>query len=146
MYFNEENNYFNLEDNNYIDFNVNSIEINRNDKSNLEEGFNKGNLFLNTYSKYKNHIYNLKVNNKKDELLYKIQIYNFALKDLTLYLDTHTNDKEKLEKFIEYRKIFEELKKEYINNYGPLCTLDVNNNNRWSWVDNPWPWDKGGNY
>lgn len=146
MYFNEENNYFNLEDNNYIDFNVNSIEVNRNNKSNLEEGFNKGNLFLNTYSKYKNHIYNLKVNNKKDELLYKIQIYNFALKDLTLYLDIHANDKEKLEKFLEYKKTFEELKKEYNNSYGPLCTLDVTNSNRWSWTDNPWPWDKGGNY
>lgn len=145
MYFNEDNNYFNLEDNNYIDFNFNNIEINRNSESNLEEGFNKGNLFLNTYSKYKNHIYKLKVNNKKDELLYKIQVYNFALKDLTLYLDIHSNDKEKLEKFNEYKKIYNDLKNEYNKNYGPLCILDINNNNRWTWVDNPWPWDKGDN-
>lgn len=51
-----------------------------------------GNMFKNIYSKYKNHVYKLKINNKKDELLYIIQMHIFALKDLGLYLDINPND------------------------------------------------------
>lgn len=47
-----------------------------------------GNMFKNIYSKYKNHVYKLKINNKKDELLYIIQIHL----DLGLYLDINPND------------------------------------------------------
>ena len=49
-------------------------------------------MFENLYSKYGNHVYNLKVSNKRDELLYKIQICNFAIRDLGLYLDLHPTD------------------------------------------------------
>lgn len=163
MYFDENNNYFyimmseeeyefnknyNKVNNNDIDVNLNveSINFNRGDElySPLE-GFNKGNMFKNLYSKYKNHVYKLKVNSKRDELLYQIQMYLFAMKDINLYLDLHPNDVNMLNKFYEYRNKYNELKKKYENEYSPLCINNVMNNNKWSWVDNPWPWDKGGN-
>ena len=109
------------------------------------EGFNKGNMFKNIYLKYKNHIYKLRVNSKKDELLYNIQMYSFAMKDMNLYLDIHPDDKNILNNFHDYRKKYEVLKKQYESEYGPLCMSNTINTEKWTWVSNPWPWDKGGN-
>ena len=120
MLYDEKNKYF-----------INNINFNRDSKLfDIEEGFNKGNLFKNIYSKYKNYVYKLAVNNKRDTLLYKIQMYIFALKDLNLYLDVYPKD--------------ESIINEYQNNYGPLNTNEVNSEDIWTWINNPWPWDKGG--
>ena len=135
MYFDENNNYYDV-----------SINFDRNNKLySIEEGFNKGNLFQNLYSKYKNHIYKLNVNNKKDELLYQIQIHTFALKDLNLYLDVHPTDQSILLEFQKIKRNLEEAKSKYEKEYGPLCMNNTTNDDNWTWINNPWPWDKGGN-
>ena len=163
MLYDENNNYFDIVSNeleyeydinkyvdkskyNDIDINIDSINFNREDKlySPLE-GFNKGNMFKNLYSKYKNHVYKLKVSSKRDELLYQIQMYMFAMKDINLYLDLHPDDSMMLKKYYDYRNKYNELKKKYENEYSPLCTNNVMNSSKWTWIDNPWPWDKGGN-
>ena len=160
MYFDENNNYFDIMmaeqefefNKNYnknkindidVDVNIDSINFNREDKlySPLE-GFNKGNMFRNLYSKYKNHVYKLKVSSKRDELLYQIQMYMF---DINLYLDLHPDDSMMLKKYYDYRNKYNELKKKYENEYSPLCINNVMNSSKWTWIDNPWPWDKGGN-
>ena len=79
MYFDQSNNYFEYDNSNTITFDRN------NNIYSLDEGFNKGNMFKDIYSKYKNHVYKLKVNNEKDKLLYNIQMYTFALKDIVIY-------------------------------------------------------------
>ena len=163
MLYDENNNYFDIVSNeleyeydinkyidkskyNDIDINIDSINFNREDKlySPLE-GFNKGNMFRNLYSKYKNHVYKLKVSSKRDELLYQIQMYMFAMKDINLYLDLHPDDSVMLKKYYDYRNKYNELKKKYENEYSPLCINNVMNSSKWTWIDNPWPWDKGGN-
>ena len=162
MYFDENNNYYavskeeeNINIDKYIDkyeyeptnINVGNIIFNRHSDKivNPVEGFNKGNMFENLYSKYKNYVYNLKVSNKKDELLYKIQIYNFALRDLGLYLDLHPTDTNTIKLFLDYNKELSKLKAEYNNNYSPLSMNEMNSTTKWTWLNNPWPWDKGGN-
>lgn len=140
MYFDQNNNYFDIDDS----FNV--IYDRDSKLYSLDEGFNKGNLFKDLYSKYKNHVYKLKVSNEKDKLLYNIQMYTFALKDLTLYLDVNNEDKKMLKKFKEYSTELDKLKNKYNSKYGPLCAFESDNINKWEWIDNPWPWDKGGNY
>ncbi len=155
MYFDENNNYYDIVIDNKYDvdnfknnnINIGNIVFNRHNGSiiNPVEGFNRGNMFNNLYNEYKKHSYNLKVNNKKDELLYKIQIYNFAIRDLSLYLDLHSDDREKVKLFIQYNNELNELKKSFNGLYSPLCINEVNNENKWTWIDNPWPWDKGGN-
>ena len=162
MYYDETNNYFDISDNYEIEFDkyldktkyndtdisIGNLIFNRHNAAFTSpvEGFNRGNLFENLYSKYKNHVYKLKVNNKKDELLYKIQIYNFAIKDLNLYLDLHPTEIKALNLYHEYEKELTRLKDEYQNKYNPLCVNDVSSTNKWTWINNPWPWDKGGSY
>ena len=142
MYFDETNNYF--EDYKDVDININSINFNRGNKLySYEEGFNKGNLFEDLYSKYKNHVYKLNVNNDKDKLLLNIQIYSFALKDLNLYLDTHPTDQSMLVEFNKVKNKLNELKKDYENKYGPLCMNENDSTSAWDWINNPWPWDTG---
>ena len=151
MYFDEDNNYFedmfDIETNKYnnFDIDIGSINFNRNDQlTNIEDGFNKGNMFNNLYSKYKNHVYKLKVSNKKDELLYTLQMHEFALKDLCLYLDTHPNDESILLEFNKISKKLNDVKEKYQRLYGPLTYCETLNTGSFDWINNPWPWDKGG--
>ncbi len=135
MFFDKNNNYFKSDD----------YDI---DKTNTlyspSEGFNKGNMFSNLYSIYKNHNYMIKVNNEKDELLYKIQIYSFALKDYNLYLDIYPNDANILREFRDCKAALDDLKTKYQDKYGPLSIMGVNSTSKWTWINEPWPWDKGG--
>ncbi len=128
----------------FFDENNITFRTSNNTLFSYEEGFNKGNLFKNIYSKYKNHVYKLKVNNKKDELLYKLQMYYFSLKDLNLYLDVHPTDESMVNEYMNVKDKFNEAKEEYEREYGVLSAECVNTDN-WSWINNPWPWDKGGN-
>ena len=142
MYFDENNNYFD----DYKEVNINIDSINFNRSNNLypyEEGFNKGNLFKDLYSKYKNHVYKLNVTNDRDKLLLNIQIHCFVLKDLNLYLDTHPTDESMIVEFNKVNNSLKELKQRYENKYGPLCVNGVNSDKNWSWLNNPWPWDNG---
>ena len=70
-------------------------------------------------------------------------MYTFALKDLNLYLDTHPSDDSMLVEFNKINNKLIELKNEYENKYGPLC-INSMNSDTYSWINNPWPWDKGG--
>ena len=143
MYFDMNNNYF--DDYLYNDNNININNINfyrNNELFSIEEGFNKGNIFKNIYSKYKNHVYKLKTTNQKDESLYKLQMYAFTLKDLNLYLDLHPTDQSVIDKYLQVKKLYEEEKKKY---NGLISSIDTTNSDEWTWINNPWPWDKGGN-
>ena len=130
-------------DGNNIYFEYNSHDNIRNTTLHeYEEGFNKGNMFKNIYSKYKNHVYKLKVNTNKDDLLYKVQMYTFILKDLGLYLDVHPNDEDVFNKFTDVKKRLKTVKDKYDNVYGPLC-LESTSDEKYNYINNPWPWDKG---
>ena len=101
-------------------------------------GFEKGNMFENTYSEYKNYKPEvLKPTTDKEKLLYNIQTICFAAHDLNLYLDMHQNDQTMITLFNDYLKKEEELIKEYESKYGPM-TVNGNIN---EWVNNNWPWE-----
>ena len=84
-------------------------------------------------------------NSNRINLLRAIQMYDFYLTELNLYLDTHPYDKKALSKFNEVNSKKEQAYKTYIENYGPLTFCDVNSSEQFNWVDNPWPWE-GENY
>lgn len=75
----------------------------------------------------------------------RIAAYDFALKEMTLYLDTHPCDAEAMEWMNAYRQKREELVQAFECRFGPyvVTTADVQGD-RWSWVDDPWPWDLTG--
>ena len=81
---------------------------------------------------------------QKNNLLKQIMAFEFCLIDLTQYLDTHSDDKEMIAHFNEYKSILDELKNKYEELYGPLTPMTTNND-YWNWIDGPWPWEGGNN-
>lgn len=77
----------------------------------------------------------------RETLLNRIMSLNFAVNDLTLYLDTHPNDTKALCMHNEYSQEATKLTEEYQRLYGPL-TINFTSDT-WDWIDEPWPWERG---
>lgn len=109
-----------------------------------EDGFMYGNMFRNEYDSYKNYrVPKLDSNTEIGKLLLKIYQYDFALNDLSLYLDLHPED---MDVYKVFKKYTEELR-EYVDLYekknGPM-ELDESNYNNYLWYEGPWPFIGGG--
>ncbi len=80
--------------------------------------------------------------NESKDLMNAIYETGFVIDDVLLYLDTHPCDEKALEYYESYRKLYLKLTKEYAEKFGPLNKTQINSSNYWTWVKNPWPWEK----
>lgn len=78
---------------------------------------------------------------EKHRLLKLIRAYDFALFDTALYLDAHPTCQNALAYYEKHRKLRDEAVATYQSQFGPLCIRANENPNRWTWIDNPWPWE-----
>ncbi len=78
---------------------------------------------------------------EKQKLMNKLQMYNFAVIETGLFLDTHPFDKKALAYFNKVKKLKEEAKKEYENKYGPTLMTSNDNDEKWDWALTKWPWE-----
>ena len=79
----------------------------------------------------------------REMLIKQISALEFASLDLQLYLDTHPEDKEAIEKMNMFKLKAAPLIKEYEDKFGPLTKGESEGNN-WSWIKAPWPWESEG--
>lgn len=79
--------------------------------------------------------------NAQTALMTKIKQYDFTLKELNLYLDTHPNCRRALAMFQKYRKLREEAVREYNEKFGPITPEQNLSTQRWAWIDEPFPWE-----
>ncbi len=83
----------------------------------------------------------------KEELpvtpLSELQALGFALHELALYLDTHRDDKEALELYRQYQKIYHDCTVEYTQKHGPMTHGMPSDRSGYAWLDDPWPWEYG---
>lgn len=73
----------------------------------------------------------------------KLSEVEFEIAELTLYLDTHSNDDEAIEKYNEALAKHKFLKAEYVNLIGPLTMYDAVSSGKFSWNAEKWPWEGG---
>lgn len=107
----------------------------------LAEGFTKGNMFANLYEPYKNYTPEYpKPRTERQALLDKIYKLCFALNDLNLYLDIHPGDTAAYELFKKYSLMYNKCCEEYGKLYQVL-ELSNDTNGKYTWLDNPWPWE-----
>lgn len=138
------NNFYDIPENWYKEFNDTfySNNMTSNQLATINLALDRGNLFNNLYDPYKNYKYNnLTATNKREELLLNVLRYDFVLTELTLYLDIYPKDRNMINLYNQY---LEEKKRacfEYTKNFGPLTLDDQSNNNSWSWLQSPWPWE-----
>ena len=129
----------------------NGVKFNNNLYS-PQEGFDKGNMFSNLYSQYKNfRPMNINPRNEQERLMYEIQTICFAAHELNLYLDLHPEDSSMIMLFKDYSENARKLKNEYESKYGPITVSNINNENLFTWQTDKWPWERnmklsGGNY
>lgn len=122
------------------------IENNDNNTQLVDDklGYIRGNMFANEYMPYKNYkVRELTANNKEDELLIRLSEAEFALNDLSLYLDLHPDNKEIYDKFKMYVKEYKACLDEYEKTFRPL-DLCSTYTNMYDYYKNPWPWDNDG--
>ena len=72
--------------------------------------------------------------------LAELQTMAFAINELALYLDTHREDKEALEMYKNFQKMYAEGKRQYESECGPLNHMSVSSE-KYRWLDDPWPWE-----
>ena len=81
----------------------------------------------------------------KAALLHEISKVDFAVVEMTLYLDTHPHEREAIAYLNHYVKLKNQLEKEYSYKYEPMsvslaCESD---DNKWMWALAPMPWEGG---
>lgn len=77
---------------------------------------------------------------KPDTMLSQIQTLGFVVQELALYLDTHRDDKEALEVYRAYQKMYHKSREKYAEQCGPLNHM-MPTEGEYRWVDDPWPWE-----
>ena len=83
------------------------------------------------------------VNQKEKKVTPKteMQTMAFALQELALYLDTHRNDKEALELYQTYQKMYHECMLTCAEKLGPVMHICPTDGDTYKWLDDPWPWE-----
>lgn len=83
--------------------------------------------------------------NNKTTLMRAIQMYDFYLTELNLYLDTHPDCPKGLSAFARYSAMKDQAVKAYNLNYGPINACQSDCENVFEWAKGPWPWEKEAN-
>ncbi len=73
--------------------------------------------------------------------LFELQKTDFALVELTLYLDTHPTDMQAVQQFNQLSQIRRQIAHDFELKYGPLLQFGHSFSRfPWQWNDTPWPW------
>ena len=78
---------------------------------------------------------------EQQNMMRRLQVQSFVLTDVQLYLDTHPDDPKALECYRKYRHLREQTMADYVDRFGPINSMQVESDSRWTWVDTPWPWE-----
>lgn len=70
----------------------------------------------------------------------EVMALGFVVNELQLYLDTHPTDAEAFRTLQSMLALSAEAERRYTAKYGPLCLSDLAGAERYTWLDDPWPW------
>lgn len=73
--------------------------------------------------------------------LYDLQAVNFAITELGLYLDTHSDDEEAVQLFNQYVEQYEMLRQQAEQSGMALTQMEAAAGGSYTWLQEPWPWD-----
>lgn len=107
------------------------------------EGLPRGTLFPGLDLPLKNIANN--ATSAVDPMLGELMAMGFALGELGLYLDTHKNDTEAFELLKSCIDIYQVTRKKYVAEHGPLALTDLASEKSYTWLKDPWPWERSGN-
>lgn len=82
---------------------------------------------------------------KTDTMLHELQALHFAMQELGLYLDTHTEDADAANLYETYADTYRRGMQRYQEHCGALRQEDSIVNGSYTWTRDPWPWDPSEN-
>ncbi|GAA0372615.1 spore coat protein CotJB [Bacillus horti] len=78
---------------------------------------------------------------KYHKLLEEIQVVDFVLVELNLYLNTHPQDFKAIQQYNDLTEQSMLLKNQFTEIYGPLVHFGNDfSKYPWTWKEAPWPW------
>lgn len=81
---------------------------------------------------------------KPDAPLPNLQAMGFALNDLALYLDTHPEDAQAVERYRQLQQAYGTMRQQYSQDFGPLNHMSEPHEGAYTWLKGPWPWEYSG--
>ena len=72
----------------------------------------------------------------------ELMAIDFVADELSLYLDTHKDDKEAFEVYQSVLALSREAHKRYAADCGPITKSDMLGMKKYAWLNDPWPWEK----
>lgn len=85
----------------------------------------------------------LRPNMNQKQLMQWIYEVSFAVTEISLYLDTHPDDRDAIAFFNHYSEEQKKAVELYSKNYSPLTLDTIQEDNHWYWATDPWPWEGG---
>lgn len=83
----------------------------------------------------------------RDSILKRLTILDFLAVDLQLYLDSHPNDENAIEKYNSVVDEADSLREQYEKLFGPLFGFrSYSKRDEFNWIDDPWPWEMDFNF
>lgn len=79
--------------------------------------------------------------NGGDALMKKLREVEFALYELTLYLDAYPESHEALALYHSLLDARRQMVAEYQTKHGPLTMYGNESTTSWDWASTPWPWE-----
>lgn len=73
--------------------------------------------------------------------LHELQVIDFVLVELTLYLDTHQDDTAALEQFNRTCHQRDQMRRQFEARFGPLIQYSSPAGQPFTWATQPWPWE-----
>ena len=71
----------------------------------------------------------------------ELMAIDFVADELSLYLDTHKDDKEAFTMYQSVLALSKEAHRRYAENCGPIVKGDMLDMDRYAWLNSPWPWE-----
>lgn len=71
----------------------------------------------------------------------ELMTIDFVLDELSLYLDTHSEDHEAFQIYQSFLSLAKEARERYIALFGPVQKCDLAGMKSYNWLADPWPWD-----
>ena len=89
---------------------------------------------------FSKNIHGRKLPTEIEKMMKEIKCLNFAIIELSEYLDTHPDDRKAICLHKEYCNELNEIKDKYQKIFGPLSIYHPCN--KWRWLEGPWPWER----
>lgn len=77
---------------------------------------------------------------KRDEILRQLQMFDFALQEAALYLNSHPDDQNALSYYHTVQNYSRQTRERYEKEFGPLTNRD-NTSSKWEYIYGEWPWE-----